>query len=171
MACPLRRLKHFDVHEVVDEGEATGHVVDAKWSDRQKGSVVRCRIVARQFATKSLEHLFAGTPDATALRAMLSKLATDKDKVLLVADVTSAYNQSASGDRPISASTDRPKRERQALEVEAGDAPVSDLPGQVAAGPLRVSCGGGAGTRGRLLTRPPSRSRRTERFQPSGETT
>ena len=55
--------------------------------------MVRSRIVARQFATKSLEHLFAGTPDATVLRAILSNLATDKDKVLLVADVTSAYYQ------------------------------------------------------------------------------
>ena len=89
----LRRLNHFDVDEVVDEGEATGHVVDAKWVDRQKGSVVRSRIVARQFATKSLEHLFAGTPDATELSAILSNLATDKDKVLLVADVTSAHYQ------------------------------------------------------------------------------
>ena len=34
----LRRLKHFDVYEVVDEGEATGHEVDAKWVDRQKGN-------------------------------------------------------------------------------------------------------------------------------------
>ena len=55
--------------------------------------MVRSRIVARQFATESLEHLFAGTPDATVLRAILSNLATDKDKVLLVADVTSAYYQ------------------------------------------------------------------------------
>ena len=53
----LKRLQHFDVYEVVDESEATGHVVDAKWVDRQKGSVVRSRIVARQFATKSLETL------------------------------------------------------------------------------------------------------------------
>ena len=58
-----RRLKHFDVYEVVDEREATGQVLEAKWVDWQKGSVVRSRIVARQFATKSLEHLFAGTPD------------------------------------------------------------------------------------------------------------
>ena len=56
-------------------------------------SVVRSRIVARQFATKSLEHLFAGTPDATVLRAILSNLATDKHKVLLLADVRSAYCQ------------------------------------------------------------------------------
>ena len=89
----LKRLKHFDVYEAVDESEATGQIVDAKWVDRQKGSVVRCRIVAGQFATKSLEHLFAGTPDATVLRAILSNLATDKDKVLLVADVTSACYQ------------------------------------------------------------------------------
>ena len=89
----MKRLTHFDVYEVVDEMEATGQVADAKWVDRQKGSVVRSRIVARQFATKSLEHLFAETPDATVLRAILSNLATDKDKVLLVADVTSAYYQ------------------------------------------------------------------------------
>ena len=89
----LKRLKHFDVYEAVDESEATGQIVDAKWVDRQKGSVVRSRIVAGQFATKSLEHLFAGTPDATVLRAILSNLATDKDKVLLVADVTSACYQ------------------------------------------------------------------------------
>ena len=89
----LKRLKHFDVYEAVDESEATRQIVDAKWVDRQKGSVVRSRIVARQFATKSLEHLFAGTPDATVLRAILSNLSTDKDKVLLVADVTSAYYQ------------------------------------------------------------------------------
>ena len=68
-------------------------MLDAKWVDRQKGSAVRSRIVARQFATKSLEHLFAGTPDASVLRAVLSNLATDKDKVLLVAVVTSAYFQ------------------------------------------------------------------------------
>ena len=89
----LKRLKHFDVYEVVDEFEATGQVVDAKWVDRQKGSVVRSRFVARQFATKSMEHLFAGTLDATVLRAILSNLTTDKDKMLLVADVTSAYYQ------------------------------------------------------------------------------
>ena len=40
----LRRLKHFDVYEVVDECEA-------KWVDRQRGDKVRSRIVARQFAT------------------------------------------------------------------------------------------------------------------------
>ena len=67
--------------------------MDLKWVDRQKGDKVRSRIVARQFATKSLEHLFAGTPDATVLRPILSNRATDKDKVLLVADVTSAYYQ------------------------------------------------------------------------------
>ena len=83
----LRRLKHFDVFEV--EGHRSS--IGAKWSDRQKGSVVRSRIVARQFATKSLEHLFAGTPDDTVPTP--SNLATDKDKGLLVADVTSAYNQ------------------------------------------------------------------------------
>ena len=89
----LKRLKHFDVYEVVDASEATGQIVDAKWVNRQKRSVVRSRIVARQFATKSLEHLFVGTLDATVLGAILSKLATDKDKVLLVADITSAYYQ------------------------------------------------------------------------------
>ena len=50
----LRRLQHFDVYEVVDEWEATCHVLDAMWVDRQKGSVVRSRIVARQFATALL---------------------------------------------------------------------------------------------------------------------
>ena len=35
--------------------EATGQIVDAKWVDRQKGSVVRSRIVARQFVPKSIE--------------------------------------------------------------------------------------------------------------------
>ena len=29
----LRRPKHFDVYEVVDEWEATGEIVDAKWVD------------------------------------------------------------------------------------------------------------------------------------------
>ena len=33
----LKRLKHFDVYEAVDESEATGQIVDAKWVDRQKG--------------------------------------------------------------------------------------------------------------------------------------
>ena len=47
----LRRLTHFDVYEVVDECEATGQKVDAKWVDRQRGDKVRSRIVARQFAT------------------------------------------------------------------------------------------------------------------------
>ena len=89
----MKRLKHFGVYEVFDEWKATGQIVDAKWVDRQKGSAVRSRIVARQFATSSLGHLFAGTPDATVLRAILSNLATDKDKVLLVADVTSSYYQ------------------------------------------------------------------------------
>ena len=84
----VKRLKHFDVYEVVDEWEATGQIVDAKWVERQIGSVVRSRIVARQFATKSLEHLLAGTPDATVLKAILWNLATDKDEVLLLADVT-----------------------------------------------------------------------------------
>ena len=89
----MMRPKHFDVYEVVDEWEATGQIVHAKRVDRQTGSVVRSRIVARWSAAKSLEHLFAGTPDATVLRAILSNLATDKDKVLLVADVTSAYHE------------------------------------------------------------------------------
>ena len=83
----MKRLKHFDVYEVVDESEATGQIVDSKWVDRKKGRVVRSRSVARQFATKSLEHVFAGTPDATVLRAILSNLETDKDRVQLVADV------------------------------------------------------------------------------------
>ena len=52
---------------------------------------------------------------------------------------------SVSCGRPIRAFTDRPERERQALEVEAGDARSLNCE-QVVAGPVRVSCGGGAGT-------------------------
>ena len=116
----LRRLKHFDMHEVVDKLVATGHVVDAKWVDRQKGSVVRSRLVARQFATKFLEHLFAGTPDAAVLRAILSNLATS----------TCAHP--------------RTREKRQTLEAEAGDGRPQDSM-QIVAGPL---CGGrGAGGR------------------------
>ena len=107
----LRRLKHFDVYEVVDEGEANGHVVDAKWVDRQKGSVLKSRIVARQFATESLENLFVNTPDATVLRAVLSNLATDKNRVDVIrGGCHLGVLPSASCDRPIRASTDRPER-------------------------------------------------------------
>ena len=89
----MKRLAHFDVYDEVAETEAVGKVIDAKWVDRQKGKGVRSRIVARQFATTPQADLFAGTPDVTMLRAVLSNLASDRRKVLLIADVTSAYYQ------------------------------------------------------------------------------
>ena len=68
----------------------------------------------------------------------------------------------ASGDRPIRAA-DRPEGTRQALEVEAGRCPVSESRagrGRTITRQLWRRC---LGRRGRLLTHPPSRSRRTER--------
>ena len=63
-----RLVREGRLDEVKRLKQATGQVVDVKWVDRHKGSVVRSRIVARQFATKSLEHLFAGTPDCRIWR-------------------------------------------------------------------------------------------------------
>ena len=78
--------------------------------DGQTGSVVRSRIIARQFATKSFKHLFAGTPDATALRATLFGLATDKDKVPARGGSHFSVLTGASGDRPVRASADGTER-------------------------------------------------------------
>ena len=77
--------------------DARGRIIDTAWVDKDmegaKDQEVRSRICARQFATMQpgMEDLFAGTPDPIVIRAALTNLATDKRKVLLVADVTSAY--------------------------------------------------------------------------------
>ena len=74
----------------------------------------------------------------------MSNLATDKDKVLVVAVVTSAYYQAPVVIDQYVASADGPERERQTLEAEAGNAWSQDCE-QVVSGPLCVSRGGGAG--------------------------
>lgn len=62
------------------------------WADaiKQNGSV-RSRLVARQYNTGEEEGLFAATPDQTVLNYLLSDNATDRARVMLLWDVTSAF--------------------------------------------------------------------------------
>ena len=162
----VRRLKHFDVYEVVDEWEATGQIVDAKWVERQIGSVVRSRIVARQFATKSLEHLLAGHAKCYSPQGHTVESGDGQGRGLAFGGRDISVSSGPSRDRPIRTATDRPKRKGETLDAEAGNGRSQDSE-QVVAGPLCVSRGRGAGSgRGRSLTHAFLRSWRTERSRP-----
>jgi len=74
-------------------------IVKTRWLDINKGDAMaplyRSRFVAKEFRSKELEGLFAGTPPLEALRLLLSDVATigeeEEDKVMMINDVSRAF--------------------------------------------------------------------------------
>ena len=75
-----------------------GKLVGVRWVDIDKGTEVRCRLVAQEFASKDgdREDLFAGTPPLMATRLLISDVASEGfgkagGKRLMVLDIKRAF--------------------------------------------------------------------------------
>ena len=79
-------------------------IVKTRWIDINKGdlenTIIRCRLVGKEFNNGELEGLFAGTPPLEALRLLLSDVATNdhskqiekrRRKLLMINDVSRAF--------------------------------------------------------------------------------
>ena len=120
----LKRLKHFDVYEAVDESEATGQTVDAKWVDRQK----------REFGQKQNRSKAGRSPWNTCSLVHRTPRFSERFCRIWRRTRTGCCSWQTSHqritrlqcDRPVRATTNRPERKRKTLEAEAGDARPQD---------------------------------------------
>ena len=100
----MKTFKDRKVYKYVLRGEAqrnvNGKFVGVRWVRVNKGSVedpqVRCRLVAQEFAKGEIrDDLFAATPPLSALKLLISDVATNPDpndpKCLMSLDVTAAF--------------------------------------------------------------------------------
>ena len=76
--------------------EETGKApIGVRWVDINKGDSLnpnyRSRLVAREFKTEERPEWYAATPPSECLKLMISKLASDKNKKMMYADVSRAY--------------------------------------------------------------------------------
>ena len=73
--------------------DKSGKLVGVRWVDIDKGSEVRCRLVAQEFASKEdRDDLFAGTPPLMASRLVLSDVASSgRRKNVMILDIKRAF--------------------------------------------------------------------------------
>ena len=94
--CKMGVYKHVSRQEA--ESDPEGKFVEAKWVWINKGAAenpkIRCRLVAQEvgYGTK-VDELFAGTPSMTAVKLILAKVSTGRNRgvELMVLDVKSAF--------------------------------------------------------------------------------
>ena len=101
----MERFARMKVYEVVQKHEVDHEnsvVIGSRWVITNKGTpekpVAKARLVAQEFADNTLrDELFAGTPNLTSVKYLLSRLCTrshvefKQDKVLMLLDVKSAF--------------------------------------------------------------------------------
>ena len=100
----VQRHNKFQVRETVEEDQIPEHLKlelaewngkyeDCIFADKRKhgAGVLRSRIAARQYANHPEEGLFAATPDEAVTNYLLSDLARNKEKAMLIWDCTSAF--------------------------------------------------------------------------------
>ena len=84
------------VKDRILRSEVQGHVIGARWVYVKKPNVVRCRLVAQEFAgSEKREDLYAGTPPMAATRYLLSDIVSrgrnNRKGKLMVVDVKRAF--------------------------------------------------------------------------------
>ena len=97
----MTSFKEMEVYDYIPREEARkdkdGKIVGVRWVDSQKGSLVRSRLVAQEFAGKDeREDIFAATPPLFATKVVISDAASRGDygkgnRVLLILDVKRAF--------------------------------------------------------------------------------
>jgi hypothetical protein len=92
----LKRFGEMDVYEVVPRSFAKkSKIIRTRWVRVNKGSrpapIVKCRLVAMEFATTVRDDLFAGTPPLFALRLLTSLTASKSDHKIMILDVKCAF--------------------------------------------------------------------------------
>jgi len=97
----MKTFKEMGVYEYVLKSDAqrskSGKLVGVRWVDVQKGSIVRSRLVAQEFAGKDVrDDLFAATPPLSATKYVISEVASKSDSGtndwrLMVLDVKRAF--------------------------------------------------------------------------------
>ena len=95
----IRYFKEMNVYKKVPLAECwakTGKApIGVRWVDVNKGDSknknYRSRLVAKEYKTDEKPEWFAATPPSECLKIILSKMASDKRKKLVYADVSRAY--------------------------------------------------------------------------------
>ena len=93
----MKTFEEMGVYEYARRCDIVGKIVGVRWVDVDKGSEIRSRLVAQEFAGKDdRDDLFAGTPPLTATRLIISDVASSKrtqkgEKKVMVLDVKRAF--------------------------------------------------------------------------------
>lgn len=99
----IRIFREMDVYTPIEKGALPpgAVVIGTRWVDVNKGSKeapeVRCRLVAKEYASERREDLFAGTPSMASVKFMLSLLASSEGGMaptstrMLILDIKRAF--------------------------------------------------------------------------------